>query len=322
MISPDISVVMSVFNAEKYLAKAVNSILNQTFTNFEFIIVEDCSTDGSLKILEDFAQKDSRIKIIRKDKNKGTKGFIENLNRGLEEAKGKYIARMDADDISELERFEKQFDFLEKHPDIFIVGAQLDLMDETEKIIGEKIAETSNRLIYKKMIKNIQLFHPLIMFRNLNVHYREKMWYCEDYDLYLRIMTENLKMANLPDKLLKYRVLKSSISRKDHKLTAKLFLEKAFVFHLERIKIGKDSYDGFDTESVVKIMDFDYPSKLEDLKFAAKVCLKYGFKDSLKLILQKSKKYFPRENFGFYKFITSLSGSIFSVYSRFYTKFN
>ena len=113
--NPLISVVMSVYNAETYLSHAIESVLNQTYDNFEFIIIEDCSTDNSKEILQNYAIVDSRIKIIYKEKNKGTLGFIENLNFGIENARGKYIARMDADDICHRERFEKQVSFLENN---------------------------------------------------------------------------------------------------------------------------------------------------------------------------------------------------------------
>ena len=124
-----VSVVMSVYNAEKYLDLAIESILNQSFRDFEFIIIEDCSTDNSLEILKNYAEKDSRIKIIQKTENKRMKGFIENLNIGLEEAKGKYIARMDADDISHPSRFDKQVVFLETHSDIFMVGSYINFIN-------------------------------------------------------------------------------------------------------------------------------------------------------------------------------------------------
>lgn len=100
MITPLVSMAMSVYNAERHLAQAIESILNQSFTNFEFIIIEDCSTDISLDIIKEFAQKDARIRLIQKAENRRMAGFIENLNIGLNKAKGKYIARMDADNIA------------------------------------------------------------------------------------------------------------------------------------------------------------------------------------------------------------------------------
>ena len=150
MNPPLVSVIMSVYNGEKYLVQAIDSILNQTYQNFEFIIIDDCSTDNSSHILQEYAQKDSRIKIIKKEKNIGIKGFIKNLNLGISIAKGKYIARMDADDISLPERFQKQVDFLENNPEITLVGAQLNLINEQNKITGEAIAALQHRDIVKK----------------------------------------------------------------------------------------------------------------------------------------------------------------------------
>ena len=134
-----ISVIMSVYNGEKYLVQAIDSILNQTYQNFEFIIIDDCSTDNSSHILQEYAKKDSRIKIIKKEKNIGIKGFIENLNLGISIAKGKYIARMDADDISLPERFQKQVNFLEKNSDF-------SLCFSNAKILQENNAENYNKM--------------------------------------------------------------------------------------------------------------------------------------------------------------------------------
>src|SRR5690606_37521399 len=112
-----------VFNAENYLVEALESILNQTHSHLEFIIIEDASTDGSLKILEDYQNRDPRIILIKNDVNHGAAGFIKNLNVALEKATGEFIARMDADDISDPKRFEKQIRFLAQNPDVFIVGS-------------------------------------------------------------------------------------------------------------------------------------------------------------------------------------------------------
>ena len=200
---PHLSVVMSVYNGEKYLNEAIDSILSQTYENFEFIIIEDCSTDKSLKILKEFKEKDNRIKIIQKEKNEGPKGFIKNLNLGLNMAQGKYVARMDADDISLPERFQKQVIFLENNPEISMVGAQIDFINEKNEIIGEKIGALEHEEIVNKITSQIQLFHPVIMFRkDQNIQYREKFIYCEDYDLYLNLITQGKKLANINEKLL------------------------------------------------------------------------------------------------------------------------
>lgn len=296
-LHPSISVIMSVYNGEKYLKQAVDSILKQTFAEFEFIIIEDASTDRTLEILEHYASQDPRIIIIKKEKNKGHQGFIENLNIGLKNAKGKYIARMDADDISELDRFEKQIDFLQKNKNIFMVGSDIQFIDENGANLKSLPAYKNNEEIQKNMFKNISMFHPVIFFRNnKKIFYREKMYYCEDYDLYFRLMTENYKFANIPESLLKYRILTDSISRKDNKLTRWLFVEKARTFFLEQQKNGKDSYETFESENILNILKLDHHNDTQDLLFAAKISLKYQDYDSLNIILTKAKKYFPNDN--------------------------
>ena len=243
-----ISVIMSVYNAEKYLDIAIESILNQSFRNFEFIIVEDCSIDHSLEILKNYAEKDSRIKLIQKEKNKGFIGFVENLNIGLKEAKGKYIARMDADDMAFPDRLQKQYDFLEKNHDIFLIGTSAELIDENGNKIKNGVfkAETDINILKKKNLINNNVYHPTIMFRNeQGLFYRDKMQGCEDYDFYLRLYSSGKKISNLPDILLKYRILKSSISRSGNTFIKRLFTQKALEFYNERLEKGTDSYDMF-----------------------------------------------------------------------------
>ncbi|MGC4128736.1 MAG: glycosyltransferase [Bergeyella sp.] len=314
---PVLSVVMSVFNAEKYLHKAVDSVLNQTFQDFEFIIIEDCSTDRSLEILEEYARKDSRIVLIKKDKNKGAAGFIENLNIGLDKSRGKYIARMDADDISLPERFEKQIAVLEGDAELFIVGANLEMMDENDNHISIKSAPVSDSEIKNTMYKSIALYHPVLMFRNDGkIRYREKMLSCEDYDLYFRLMLQNKKMANIPEILLKYRVLDSSISRKDKTFIRWMMVEKARAFYLESKNSGKDSYDDFKPENIQKITDSDYKSSLEDLVFAVKTALKFSEKEELNSILKKIKKFYPNQSVLKYKIASALPNPSSKLYSK------
>ena len=291
-----ISVIMSVYNGEKYLVQAIDSILNQTYQNFEFIIIDDCSTDNSSHILQEYAQKDSRIKIIKKEKNIGIKGFIENLNLGISIAEGKYIARMDQDDVSLPERFQKQVDFLENNPEITLVGAQLNLINEQNKITGEAIAALQHRDIVKRITSQIQLFHPVIMFRkDQNIQYREKFLYCEDYDLYLNLITQGKKLANLNEKLLNYRILANSISRKDDVFTKKLMLEKALYFYQSRKKNGSDFYENFENKEVLEINNINYKNSKSELFFAMDAAIKLNRKDKLIFLLKKIKKHYPKD---------------------------
>ena len=291
-----ISVIMSVYNGEKYLVQAIDSILNQTYQNFEFIIIDDCSTDNSSHILQEYAKKDSRIKIIKKEKNIGIKGFIENLNLGISIAEGKYIARMDQDDVSLPERFQKQVDFLENNPEITLVGAQLNLINEQNKITGEAIAALQHRDIVKRITSQIQLFHPVIMFRkDQNIQYREKFLYCEDYDLYLNLITQGKKLANLNEKLLNYRILANSISRKDDVFTKKLMLEKALYFYQSRKKNGSDFYENFENKEVLEINNINYKNSKSELFFAMDAAIKLNRKDKLIFLLKKFKKHYPKD---------------------------
>src|SRR3990172_12530717 len=120
MNNPVITVLMSAYNAEKYLREAIESILNQTFKDFEFIIINDCSTDKTKKIIEEYANKDARIKLIN---NATNLGLTKSLNIGLKEARGEYVARLDADDVALPERLEKQYEFMNKNRDITLTGA-------------------------------------------------------------------------------------------------------------------------------------------------------------------------------------------------------
>ena len=316
-----ISVIMSVYNGEKYLVQAIDSILNQTYQNFEFIIIDDCSTDNSSHILQEYAQKDSRIKIIKKEKNIGIKGFIKNLNLGISIAKGKYIARMDADDISLPERFQKQVDFLENNPEITLVGAQLNLINEQNKITGEAIAALQHRDIVKRITSQIQLFHPVIMFRkDQNIQYREKFLYCEDYDLYLNLITQGKKLANINEKLLHYRILESSISRKGDNFVKKLMVEKALYFYKLRKENGQDLYETFNNEEVLEINNFEFKNKIEELFFALEAAIKLNKKEKIVLLVRKIKKLYPREKIPFkYVLLSSVPLTFFRVLKKLFS---
>ena len=291
--NPKISVIMSVYNAEKYLHQAVDSILHQTFSDFEFIIIEDCSTDSSLQILEQYADEDSRILLIKKDKNNGKQGFIQNLNIGLDKARGEYIARMDADDISESTRFEKQLEAFNNDSEAFIIGSYLEFIDENSQPLQIKTAPTNDKDIKDAMLQNIALYHPVIMFKNSPLRYREKMLGCEDYDLFFRMILEGKKMKNLPEVLLKYRILKNSISRQDQNFIRWSFVEKARAFYNERLITGKDSYQDFNPENFQKLLDLDIKNTEKDLLLAFNTALKFSLKNELKLIAKKIKRHYP-----------------------------
>lgn len=199
-----ISVLMPVYNGEKYIKKAIESILNQSYTNFEFIIINDGSTDKSEQIIKSY--NDYRIRFINNAENKG---LISTLNEGLKKATGKYIARMDQDDISLPYRFEKQYTYLEKNPDISLIGSFAELINANDKRIGIKECPIEYSLIKFHLIYHNPFIHSSIFFRREDIiklgEYNKNYEHAEDYELYSRII-KKYKIANIPIILLKYRI--------------------------------------------------------------------------------------------------------------------
>ena len=132
MIKPEISVLMSVFNEQDYISESINSVLNQSYKNFELIVINDCSTDKTLEILESYT--DPRIKIFTNNSNIGQ---TKSLNIGLEKCRGRYIARLDGDDMMVVERLRKQIDYLKDHPSITVIGCYFHVIDENKNKIAK-----------------------------------------------------------------------------------------------------------------------------------------------------------------------------------------
>lgn len=217
--NPKISVVMPVYNGEKYLAEAIESILAQTFIDYEFIIVNDGSTDNTLNIIEEYMQKDNRIKVIKLKKV----GLVNSLNIGIELAKGEYIARMDADDISMPERFQKQVDYLDENYKISILATYIEAIgyDKERKLKLEdwfnNTINTDNQL--ERIIRNCPIAHPSVMMRS---DFAKKEKYSlgyqamEDYELWMRAVNKGYKIRVVEEKLLHYRFYDESKSATDN----------------------------------------------------------------------------------------------------------
>lgn len=208
MKRPKISVVMSVFNGEKYLEEAVESVLNQTFNNFEFIIVNDNSNDNSLELLNNYM--DPRIEIIN---NRVNLGLTKSLNKALDRAKGEYVARMDADDICMLDRFQKQVDYLDRNKDISILGGCIQYVGSKNEIL--KMPVTHSEIKCQQLFENV-MAHPTIMMRQADMKkyslkYDEHFLKTQDYDLWTRAI-KVLNFANLTDVILKYRIHDNQIT--------------------------------------------------------------------------------------------------------------
>ncbi len=216
MDKPLVSVVMSVFNAEKYLAEAIESILNQTFQNFEFIIINDGSTDSSLDITENYQKQDVRIILISRE----NRGLVTSLNEGIKRAKGKYIARMDADDIAMPTRLKDQVQYMEIHIDVGICGTGAIVFGEDKKE-HEWILAREDKTLQTQLLFSSPLIHPSVMMRRdlvmkHKLFYHKDFIHAEDFELWTRF-AEVSKLANLNTPLLKYRILKNSASREADK---------------------------------------------------------------------------------------------------------
>ncbi len=213
MSSPKISVIMSVRNGMPYLPEAVHSILEQTFTDFEFIILDNASTDGSVEWIAEL--KDSRIRLLQNEKDIG---LSASLNRGLDASRGQYVARMDADDISLPNRFQAQLTFMDEHSDISVCGGQID-------ILGSKTPNFpypyEHRAMCSELFFEVPMAHPAVMFRRqvLQEHglrYDEKLATTQDYEMWCQIAgIVGLRMANLKEVILHYRKHEANASSVD-----------------------------------------------------------------------------------------------------------
>ncbi len=204
-MSPIVSVVMPVYNGEKYLNVALNSILTQTLTDLELIVINDSSTDLSRVILEEFAHHDARIRFYDNEKNLG---LPTTLNRGLELARGEYIARMDQDDISSPERLEKQVQYMQTNLDVDVCGSWAELIRDRASEIWKY--PTGHAEIFARMFFENTLIHPSVIMRSSALHqfglsYDGSATHFEDYDLWSRALPL-LRFANIPEVLLQYRL--------------------------------------------------------------------------------------------------------------------
>ena len=210
---------MSVYNGEKCLKEAVESILSQTFRDFEFIIVNDGSTDGTSSMLAHYQQKDTRIRLY----NQGNRGLIASLNRGCELACGKYIARMDSDDVSLPERLGKQLEFMESHPEIGVLGTGIKIINEKGRALLNQNWRypASPRVMGWFLLFGACVAHPSVMMRRDIIRqlgfYQPEALYVEDYDLWTRANSVT-QIANIPEILLRYRFWDGSICSQ-HRLT-------------------------------------------------------------------------------------------------------
>lgn len=211
---PQVTVLMSVYNEnERFLRESIRSILVQSFADFEFIIIDDGSTDEHCyHIIKEYQIKDNRIRILRNDKNLG---LTVSLNRGLHQAQGAYICRLDSNDLAHPQRLEKQVAFLENHPAYALCGTWSYIINSDDEIIGYKKSPVLAQAIRNKILQFNFFTHSSLCFRKSIFDslrgYNEALLKAQDYELILRICSM-YPTAILPEHLCFYRVLTSSIS--------------------------------------------------------------------------------------------------------------
>ena len=244
---PEISVIMSVYNSEVYLKEAIESILNQTFKDFEFIIINDGSSDNSLRIISGF--EDERIILI----NQKNKGIIASLNKGLETAKGEFIARMDSDDVSLPDRFEKQLKLM-KSDNIDICGGDFTIINSSGISLKSYTTPRTHDLCSLSLLSKVPFAHPSVLIRSdflkkHNLKYgQSNIKKAEDLDFWVRIHEKGGKFSNVNEVIFKYRILNNSLSgvnnsdiiRETKHLTSKFLLDNQYIIEkiIPKLKKG------------------------------------------------------------------------------------
>ena len=247
MASPLVSVVMSVRNGERFLREAVESILDQTFREFEFIIIDDGSTDCSGSMLDSYQRNDSRVRVFHQE----NRGLVMSLNRGVELARGTYIARMDADDVSLPHRIAVQVAALETNHDLAAVGGAAELIDSVGNSLGMHPYPAEDEEIRSILFQGgCPLLHPAVVFRREAImcvgRYRKAVVHAEDYDLFLRL-AEKYQFANVKEVVLQYRRHSGQVSIRKFKQQALSSLAARFSARARH----HGTHDPLETDQVV-----------------------------------------------------------------------
>jgi len=209
---------MAAYNGENYIAGAIKSILNQSFRDFELIIVDDASTDGTWKVAKSYKSKDRRIVLLKNEINIGSS---RTMTIALRLSRGRYVAVMDNDDYSYPNRLKKQFDFLEKNTGVGVIGGSIKIISEDGTYVGKRKYHLQDSAIRKHIFRFSPFAHPSVMFRKSVLdkvgYYNTKYAPADDYELYFRIGAVS-ELANLPEVLVTYRAQTYSITNVSTKL--------------------------------------------------------------------------------------------------------
>ena len=235
---PEITVILPFFNAENTLEKAVQSILNQTFQDFELLLIDNNSSDKSHEIAGGASLTDSRVRLFKESKQ----GVVHAMNRGLAMARGSFIARMDADDISREDRLEKQLEFLRAKPGIDLVGSRVKYIPHNKNTAGfSRFVDWANSFltpeeIDRKRFVEIPVVNPTLLFRRELYH---QFGGCldgnfpEDYEMQLRYLSKGAKMAKLPEELIEWHDYATRLTRTDERYSTEAFFQtKASYFRI------------------------------------------------------------------------------------------
>lgn len=270
-----LSVIMSIYNGERYLREAIDSILGQSFRDFELILIDDASTDSTYEIIKSY--QDERIVVIQNKKNLG---LTKSLNIGLQNAKGTYIARMDADDISLPDRFEKQLRYMEKHRDVALLSCSYLQFGKSSKKVIIKMNEMQlkGQLLFGSALPHPGFFFKRELFSCYHIAYNEKLRYAQDYDFQVRV-SRKFKIACLPEILIKYRSSEEQISEK------KFYKQRACA---DWVRKKQFSYYGLRCSSyTIGLLDLLHEGRTSQLRFFDILSL-YVFLTYIAVRLRKS----------------------------------
>lgn len=262
----EVSVVMSVYNEKQSeLEESIKSICNQTFKNFEFIIIVDNPNNiEAINLIKDLKSKDKRIKMFQNDVNIG---LANSLNKAIRISKGKYIVRMDADDISIKNRIEKLYQKIKDNDDLDLIGSNSEIINEFGTVIG-CLKVPNDYYNIKKMMRVRNCFiHPSVLFRKeqfLRVGGYRKLPCAQDYDLFLRMLNNGAKAINLKENLLKYRIRENSIS------SSKRLLQILISEYVKKIN-KKNSFEDFSEQKIAKIYEEYLKNNIEYSKIRNEV---------------------------------------------------
>lgn len=276
---PPLSVAMSVYNGERFLESAIESVLAQDFTDFEFLIVDDGSSDATAEILRAYAARDSRVRPLVRE----NRGLVASLNQLLELARAPLVARMDADDLAMPERFSTQVAYLAAHPEVGVLGSWTTDIDEYNQPCTA--GPEDHPLTHEEFVHNVShggplLAHPAVMYRRdvvLSVGgYHKAFRHCEDFDLWLRL-ADRTRIANLPQRLLRYRHYAGQVSQR-HALEQQIGVAVARMAQEERAAGRPDPTETLDALPPLDQLDtlFGRPHVAQEVRGLAARALVYS----------------------------------------------